>query len=152
MVIGLVVIVATPARAFEFSAERILRQDGKVTVSRVWAQEDRWRFEYAMPQGGVQVCIVRDDRQYSWLVLSARRMFIEVPIAPHHRLFVTVPVDGEVARELIGTQDLEGYPTELFEVTVLVNGERMQYYQWVTAAERFAIKTVSKRGDWSLEY
>jgi hypothetical protein len=79
-------------------------------------------------------------------------MFAEVPIGPEHLLLVNEKMDGEVARELIGTEDLNGFPTELFEVTVIVNGESKQYYQWVTQTHRFPIKTVSKRGDWSVEY
>lgn len=143
---------ATPAWAFEFSADRILKKDGKTVRSSVKAKGDRWRFEYAQPQAWAQACIVRQDLRFAWLILSPRRLYVEVPIAPDHRLLVVEKIDGEIARELIGTQDLHGYPTELFEVTAVVKGERMQFYQWVTTAERFAIKTVSKRGAWSLEY
>ena len=47
---------------------------------------------------------------------------------------------------------LNGYPTELFEVTVADNGATRHYYQWVTKVERFPIKTVNKQGNWSEEY
>lgn len=152
VLIVLLATYATPAWAFEFSADRILKENGKTIRASVKAKADRWRFEYAQPQAGAQVCIVRQDRHSAWLIFSPRRLFVEVPIAPDHLLFTNEKIEGEIARELIGTQDLYGYPTELFEVTAVVNGEPVQYYQWVTSAERFAIKTVSKGGDWSLEY
>jgi len=146
------VTVAVPASAFEFSAQRIAKDDGKVVSAHVNAREDRWRFEYAEPQGGAMVAIIRLDKRAAWLILSKRRMFAEVPIGTEHLLLVNEKMDGEVARELIGTEDLNGFPTELFEVTVIVNGESKQYYQWVTQTHRFPIKTVSKHGDWSVEY
>lgn len=148
----LVVWLAAPAWAFEFSAERMMKQGGKLTASSVKGDGDRWRFEYREPQAGAQVCIVRRDHQFAWLILSSLRAFVEVPIAGDHRLLVDERMDGEIARELIGTEVLHGYPTELFEVSVLREGERAMYYQWVTVAERFAIRTVSKHGDWWLEY
>jgi len=95
---------------------------------------------------------VRMDKQVVWLILSKRRMFLEAQIAPEHLLLVSEKMDGEVARELIGTEEVHGFPTELFEVTVIVNGEAKQYFQWVTQTHRFPIKTISKRGDWSVEY
>lgn len=150
-----VVLMATqysPARAFEFSAQRIAKDDGKVVSAQVNARDDRWRFEYAEPQAGAMAAIIRLDRQAVWLILSKRRMYMEVPIGPEHLLLVSEKMGGEVAREFIGKEDLNGYPTELFEVTVMMKGESKQYYQWVTQAQRFPIKTVSKRGDWSVEY
>ncbi|MER3423574.1 MAG: hypothetical protein C4293_10410, partial [Nitrospiraceae bacterium] len=57
-----------------------------------------------------------------------------------------------VSREYIGTETLNGYPTDLYEVTVSGQDGLQQYYQWVTQVQRFPIKTVSKQGDWSLEY
>lgn len=148
----LVVGQASLTGAFEFSAQRIAKDDGKVVSAQVNARDDRWRLEYAEPQAGAMAAIIRLDRQAVWLILSKRRMFVEVPIGPEHLLLVSEKMDGEVAREFIGTEDLNGYPTELFEVTVMVNGESRQYYQWVTQTKRFPIKTISKRGDWSLEY
>ena len=59
---------------------------------------------------------------------------------------------GELARELVGEQTLNGYPPELFEVTVADNGETWQYYQWVTKIQRIPVKTVSKQGMWSEEF
>jgi hypothetical protein len=61
-------------------------------------------------------------------------------------------MEGELSRELVGDQMLNGYPTELFDVTVAENGETRQYYQWVTKVQRFPVKTVSKEGSWSEEF
>ncbi len=154
LAIGLVLLgtLLTPVWAFEFSAERIAKYQGKVISAHVNARDDRWRLEYAEPQSGAMAAIVRMDKQVVWLILSKRRMFLEAQIAPEHLLLVSEKMDGEVARELIGTEEVHGFPTELFEVTVIVNGEAKQYFQWVTQTQRFPIKTISRRGDWSVEY
>lgn len=144
--------LAVPSWALDFSAERIVKS-GKTTVTaHVNAKDDRWRFELAQPQRGANVIIVRADRNSAWLILSKRRQYAEVPIAKEHRLTVNETMEGEQSREFVGAQTLNGYPTELFEVTVAENGGSRQYYQWVTKQERFPIKTVSKQGHWSAEY
>jgi hypothetical protein len=140
------------AEALDFSAERIVKNGKSVVTAHVNATDDRWRFEFAQPQGGASIIIVRMDRRSSWLILSKRRQYAEVPIAKEHQLAVSETMEGELSRELVGSQTLNGYPTELFEVTVAENGETQQYYQWVTKVQRFPVKTVSKQGQWSEEF
>lgn len=146
------VVMADDATAFDFSAERIVKSGKKVVTAHVNAKDDRWRFEFAQPQGDASIIIVRVDRQSSWLILSKRRQYLEVPIARDHQLTVSETMKGEVSRELVGDETLNGYPTELFEVTVSDNGGERHYYQWVTKAQRFPVKTVSKEGNWSEEF
>ena len=140
------------ATALDFSAERIVKIGKSVVKAHVNAKDDRWRFEFAQPQGGASIIIVRMDRHSSWLVLSKWRQYLEVPIARDHQLAVSETMEGEVSRELVGDEKLNGYPTELFEVTVAENGETRQYYQWVTKVQRFPVKTVSKQSQWSEEF
>jgi|CXWL01.1.fsa_nt_gi hypothetical protein len=146
------VVTADDSTALDFSAERIVKSGKKVVTAHVNAKDDRWRFEFAQPQGGVSIVIVRMDRQSSWLILSKRRQYLEMPIADEHRLAVSETMEGELSREFVGDQTLNGYPTELFEVTVAERGGSRQYYQWVTKVQRFPVKTVSKQGKWSEEF
>lgn len=146
------VVTADDATALDFSAERIVKSGKSVVTAHVNAKDDRWRFEFAQPQGGASIVIVRMDRRTSWLILSRRRQYLEVPIAKDHRLAVSETMEGELSREFVGDQMLNGYPTELFEVTVAENGGSRQYYQWVTKVQRFPVKTVSKQGQWSEEF
>jgi hypothetical protein len=145
-------LVPEPATALDFSAERIVKNGTSVVTAHVNAKGDRWRFEYTQPQQGASIMIVRMDKQHSWLILSKRRQYLEVPIVADHILTVTENMDGEVSRELVGDETLNGHPTELFEVTVAKQGATRQYYRWVTKAERFPMKTVSKQGKWSEEF
>jgi hypothetical protein len=146
------VVMADEVAALDFSADRIVKSGKSVVTAHVNAKDDRWRFEFAQPQGGASIIIVRMDLQSSWLILSRRRQYLELPIADEHRLAVNEKMEGELSREFVGDQILNGYPTELFEVTVAENGESRQYYRWVTKGQRFPVKTVSKQGTWSEEF
>ena len=143
---------AHQAEALDFSADRIVKNGKSVVKSHVNAKDDRWRFEFAQPQRGASVIIVRVDRGIAWLILSKRRQYFEEPIVSDHRLTVTENMTGEISRELVGDEVLDGRPVELFEVTVAKDGETRHYYRWVTKAERFPLKTVSKQGTWSEEF
>jgi len=140
------------AAALDFSADRVVKSGKSVVTAHVNAKEDRWRFELSHPQGGASIIIVRVDRGSSWLIFSKRRQYLEVPITSDHRLVVSETMEGEVSREFVGDEMLQGYPTELFEVTVKENGDTRQYYRWVTKVQRFPLKTVSKQGEWSEEF
>ena len=145
-------LVGGPAAATDFSAERIVKQGKAVIAAHVNAKADRWRLEFAQPQWGADVIIVRIDRDLAWLILSKRRQYVELPIAVDYRLEVGERMDGEQSRELVGEQVLNGFQTELFDVAVTQRGEVKHYYRWITKAERFPVKTVGKEGEWSEEY
>ena len=81
--------VPEPATALDFSAERIIKSGESIVTAHVNAKDDRWRFEYAQPQRGASIMIVRMDKQHSWLILSKRRKYLEIPIAADHLLTVT---------------------------------------------------------------
>lgn len=140
------------ADAFEFSAERIARIGERSVTAHVYAGGDRWRLEYAQPQAGAIAAIVREDQDHAWILFERTKTYLEVPITEALMLGVDEQMDGEVSRERIGFEELNGFSTELFEVTVEREGQRRQYYQWVTNPERFAIKTISKGGDHRVEY
>ncbi len=86
------------AMALDFSADRIVKDGMSAVTAHVNAKDDRWRFEYAQPQSGANIMIVRLDKQQSWLILSKRRQYLEVPIATSHLLTVSEKMEGEVFR------------------------------------------------------
>nr|WP_143838464.1 hypothetical protein [Nitrospira cf. moscoviensis SBR1015] len=140
------------ATALDFSGDRIVKRGKSVVTAHVNAKDDRWRFEFLIPQRGASVIIVRVDRGTAWLIFSKRRLYLEEPITNDYRLEVSEKMVGEISREFVGDEMLNGYPTELFEITVAEEGETRQYYRWVTKVQRFPMKTVSKQGEWSEEF
>lgn len=140
-----------PAWALEFTADRITKMDGRTGKSVVYYRDNMWRIEHHT-MGPVNVSIVRKDKQVVWLLLSRMKHFKTVPYSAEQDLFVTEKLEGEVAREEIGTETREGHPTILYEVTTKQGDRTEVYYQWVATDIHFPMKLAKKDGSWIVEY
>src|SRR5579884_3341217 len=137
--------------ALEFTADQITRIDGHVRKANIYYRDDRWRLEHH-DLNPVNVTIVRKDKQVMWLLLSRMRHFKTVPYDPEQAPKVGEKLDGEVTREEIGTETLDGHPTTLYEVTVRVGDRTDLYYQWLANDIHFPLKLARKDGSWIVEY
>jgi hypothetical protein len=143
--------IGAPAWALEFTADRVMKMDGRTAKSIVYYRDNMWRIEHHA-MGPVNVSIVRKDKQVVWLLLSRMKHFKTVPYSSDQDLFVTERLEGEVSREEIGKETREGHPTILYEV-VTKQGERTEvYYQWVATDIHFPMKLAKKDGSWIVEY
>jgi len=143
--------IGAPAWALEFTADRVMKMDGRTAKSIVYYRDNMWRIEHHA-MGPVNVSIVRKDKQVVWLLLSRMKHFKTVPYSSDQDLFVTERLEGEVSREEIGKETREGHPTILYEVTTK-QGERTEvYYQWVATDIHFPMKLAKKDGSWIVEY
>jgi hypothetical protein len=146
----------TAVWALEFTADQITRIDGHSRRSNLYYRDDRWRLEHH-DLGPVNVTIVRKDKQVMWLLLSRMRHFKTVPYDPEQEPKVSERLDGEVTREEIGAEVLDGHPTTLYQVTVRKPSssgpDRTEvYYQWLATDIRFPLKLARKDGNWVVEY
>lgn len=149
--LGIWLSVSSPAPALEFTADQITKIDGRTHKAVIYYRDQMWRIEHHS-MGPVNVSIVRKDKQVVWLLLSRMKHFKTVPYDPEQDLRVTERLDGEVSRQEIGTEQREGHPTTLFEVTTK-QGERVEvYYQWVATDIHFPMKLAKKDGSWIVEY
>lgn len=151
LVLLLVLVVPGPAWALEFSADQIMRVNGKTHVSNIFYRDDRWRLEH-QAVGPVSVTIVRKDKQVMWMLLSRLKHYKEMPYNAEQDPKVQETLDGEISRSVIGTETLDGHPTTLFEVRVQTGGRTEEYYQWLATDIRFPLKLMKKDGSWSVEY
>jgi hypothetical protein len=139
------------AWSLEFSADQITRIDGHNRKANIYYRDDKWRLEHH-DLSPVNVTIVRKDKQVMWLLLSRMRHFKTVPYDPEQAPKVTERLDGEVAREEIGTEVLDGHPTTLYQVTVQNTNRTDVYYQWLATDIHFPLKLARKDGKWQVEY
>lgn len=151
LVLLLVLVVPGSAWALEFSADQIMRVNGKTHVSNIFYRDDRWRLEH-QAAGPVSVTIVRKDKQVMWMLLSRLKHYKEMPYNAEQDPKVQETLDGEISRNAIGTETLDGHPTTLFEVHVQTGGRTEEYYQWLATDVRFPLKLMKKDGSWSVEY
>ncbi len=139
--------------ALEFTADQITKINGHSRKANIYYRDDRWRLEHH-DLGPVNVTIVRKDKQVIWLLLSRMRHFKTLPYDPEQAPKVSERLDGEVSREEIGTETLDGHPTTLYEVTVRqADGSTpVVYYQWLATDIRFPLRLARKDGSWQVEY
>ncbi len=138
--------------ALEFAADRVTRSDQQMRHQRVFYRDDMWRMEHNAP-GAVNVTIVRKDQNLVWHLLAATRHFKTMVFSADYALMITAHLDGELSRDIIGSQTLDGHPTTLYEVTVREpGGGTAAYYQWLATDINFPLKLAKKNGDWAVEY
>ena len=139
------------AFALEFTADQITKIDGRTHKAFIYYRDQMWRIEHHS-LGPVNVTIVRKDKQVVWHLLSRMKHFKTLPYDAEQDLRVTPALEGEIARQEIGTEVREGHPTILYEVTTR-QGERVeQYYQWIATDLQFPMKLAKKDGSWIVEY
>ena len=151
LLLGLFICGAIEAQALEFTADQVTKINGRTQKSNIYYRDSMWRIEHHS-MGPVNVSIVRKDKNVVWLLLSRMKHFKTLPYSAEQDLQVSERLEGEVAREEIGTETREGHPTTLYEVTVK-QGERTEvYYQWLATDIRFTMKLAKKDGSWIVEY
>jgi hypothetical protein len=143
--------VGGPVWALEFSADQITKANGKTRTSNIFYRDDRWRLEH-QDTGPVNVTIVRKDKQVVWMLLSRLKHFKEVPYESAQDPKVQETMVGEVSRNAIGTETLDGRQTTLYEIHVQEGGRIEDYYQWLATDIHFPLKLMKKDGSWSVEY
>jgi hypothetical protein len=152
LLIGLLwAFTADPAWALEFSADQVTRANGKTHIANIFYRDDRWRLEH-QETGPVNVTIVRKDKQVMWLLLSRLKHFKEIPYDSAQAPKVQEKLEGEISRDRIGTETLDGHPTALYEVRVQEGGRTDTYYQWLATDIHFPLKLARKDGSWMVEY
>lgn len=139
------------ALALEFTADQVIKIDGKTRKAYIYYRDAMWRIEHHT-MGPVNVSIVRKDKQVVWLLLSRMKHFKTVPYSPEQDLMIKERLDGEISREEIGTEMREGHHTILYEVKTK-QGERVdEYYQWLASDIHFPMKLAKKTvvGSWNI--
>jgi len=137
--------------ALEFTADQVTRINGHSRKAYIYYRDQMWRLEHH-DLGPVNVTIVRKDKQVMWLLLSRMKHFKTVPYDPQQSPKVGEHLEGEVAREEIGTETLDGHPATLYQVTVREGEHTTEYYQWLATDIRFPLKLARKDGSWLVEY
>ena len=141
----------------EFSARLIWRRDGKVSKAQLFVKDNRYRIEHL---GGLKtelgfagVTIVRLDQQKVWYIYSDRRLVLSVPATDQDVLPLSVALEGETKRTLIGDAFVGKRQAKLFEVEVVTEvGQRETYYEWVDVEGEVLLKLLSQDRDWWVEY
>lgn len=138
--------------ALEFTAERTTRVDGHSRKASIYYRDEMWRVEHH-DGGAVNAIIVRKDKGLTWLLMARVKQFKTVAYDEEYAPRVSEQLEGEVARQEIGRELLNGHPTTVYRVTVeTVSGSTEVYYQWLAMDLGFTLRLASKDHDWLTEY
>lgn len=142
----------SPAWTLEFVADQITRIDRHSSKATIFYRDEMWRLEHNRA-GPVNVTIVRKDKDLMWHLLPTMKHFKAMAYDHEQHPKVTERLEGEVSREAIGSELLDGHPTVLYEVIVdAPGGKRDGYYQWLATDINFPLKLAKKDGSWTVEY
>lgn len=133
--------------AAEFSADLINKVKGRTFYSKIYMKANKIRLE---TQGQHNYSIMRMDQNVVWLVFPKDKVYMEmVPYEPQ------VPgrkLKGEISRKFIGSEIINEYETQKYEVTIVEEGKTTKVLQWIATQINYPIKVSAIDGSWSSEY
>ncbi len=139
------------ALALEFSADMVSRAQGHTSESKLFVKDQKSRME---PKGQPTYTIMRGDKQVVWMVMPEQKSYMEMTPNPAQQPKTEEKVQGEVSRKLVGSETIDGHPTQKYEVTYTEPGktEKVQMYQWIATDIKFPVKMAAVDGSWTVEY
>jgi hypothetical protein len=144
-------ILSGSVLAMEFSADMVSNSQGRSVASKMFFSGDKVRNEM-MVSGQQSISIVRMDKKIMWNLMPQQKMYMELKIPQENELGVGKKVKGEVKREKLGREKVNGIDCEKYLITYRSEstGENTKIYQWVSR-DQFPIKTAAVDGSWSNE-
>lgn len=149
---GFAQVLAMEFSADTFSFARItsgmVQGDSYLIQGKMYLKGDKYRMEMCKEQ----YTILRQDKNVTWIVMPDKKSFMEMPFDPKQKPRIEEKQAGEVSRKLIGSENIDGHPTQKYEVTIKKWFRTEKLYQWMATDLHFPIKTAAIDGSWSMEY
>lgn len=143
--------MSSSAWCAEFVADQWTQIGDRVYRASLFCREDRWRIEHN-DLGSIEVTIVRKDKGLMWLLSARVKQFKTLPLDPDAGLLFQPTLGKEVAREVIGTETLDGHPTTVSQITVQDDHGLVVYYQWWAEDMQLPLKVARQDGSWIVHY
>ena len=148
--LGLILLVPTAAPAAEFSAVIVKRFEGKEFQDKIYVKGDKVYGEVDNGAGAT-IVIMRRDKKVAWIVMPDQQMYTEMPYSEELMKGLRPVTDLSAAKHL-GTETVNGYLTDKFEMSVKTNGGQMKHFMWVSKKLGTSIKETSVDGSYLMEY
>lgn len=155
-VIGGLLLALSPALAAETlpdaTAEQALFSQGKqVSTAKVYVSGGRVRSETTI--GGQTMTTLLDrGAKKMWVLMPAPVGCIEQPLAEDAaNPLATFAADA--TEELVGTETIDGHPTQKYKMRTTVDGKTREHYQWrATDLGGFPIRTAAVDGSYEQRF
>lgn len=139
------------ARASDFTAERVVVENGHLDRATIYCRANMWRIEHNN-SGPVDITIVRKDKGVMWLLIARTKHFITLPLDSEMGATCQHDLGSEQRRDLIGTETLEGRSSTVSKVTVRKGLEDVIYYEWRADDVHLPLRFARKDGTWLVDY
>ena len=142
-----VFLTAGSAQAVDFSADVFNTHAGQTTQSKVYVKGGKIRME---TPGTEEYTILRTDKRVIWLVVPEEKTYLEIhsPQPPG----TGEKMKGEVSRQYLISETVNGYATKKYEVHYLDKDTLHKAHQWIAQDLNYPIKISALDGSWSTEY
>jgi len=95
--------------------------------------------------------IVRRDKNVMWMVMPEKKTYMEMAIDSDKLTKTYQEIEGEVSREPLGTEELNGMQVEKSLVTYEDDGKTKKMYQWIKDGA-IAVRSEDVDGKWAVEF
>lgn len=130
----------------QFSADMITHAGNKTQSSKVYVSDKKMRNDMAG-----NIMIIRMDKNVMWMIMPSDKTCMEQALDTQMIPRTSKTVKGEVERESLGKEIVDGMRVEKFKVTYLGIRKQESMYQWLTDSG-FPIKMEAVDGSWGVEY
>lgn len=138
------------AFALEFSADQVMKVKGMSPVSsKLNFTDKKWRMESSF-MGKQTISIIRADKNVSWVLMPAQKMFMENKIDNTQKMASGKDIPGEVKREKIGREKINGINCDKFMITYKDAKGTSSMFLWLSS-EGIPMKSAAADGSWSSE-
>ncbi len=143
-------IICGGASAFEFSADQVMRSSGMPAMNaKMYFADTKWRMS-SMIEGIKSITIIRSDKNVSWILMPDQKMYMERKIDKKQKIAMSKNVPGEVKREKLGNETVNGINCEKFKVTYKDGSKTESVFIWMSK-DKMPIKTAAIDNSWSSE-
>lgn len=147
MMVMMALSAAGTARAMdgEYSADMVVESAGQPPAEgKIYVAQGKMRFDSAM--GG---SITRQDLNVTWMLMPAEQLYVEQAFDTTAVRQTSAKVPGELERQPLGKETIDGSETDKYLVTYEEGGQRLQMHQWL-GPEGSPRKVAAIDGSWSV--
>jgi len=119
-------------------------QEGKIYI-----KGDKYRIQR---KGEAEYIVLRHDKGIMWVVMPKEKVYVELPLDPNRTPKIQETNPGEISRKYVGSEEVDGHPTDKYEIAVKEGSKTESFYQWTATDINFPIKTAGLKDEWSVEF
>jgi hypothetical protein len=143
------ILSATPAFAAGYSADMVTTgKNGAVSQSKIWVSYSTWAQRLEPAAQPNMIIIVRLNQRTVWNIDTKEKRYMEIPLRADlvaNAIATGEKTATEVERTYLLTETVEGYLADKYQLTHVVNNNRMTHFIWLLKDNNlFPIKTQYK--------